>query len=180
MIEALARRPDVAAERAVAMLRDPAVRDWREVVAADLAGEMRLRTPEAVEALIDKLKDQEADILWETAGEALVRVGDGDVVRRLAERFPAEDWGFKISAAGVLGRIKLPEAETALVRLLPGETDKEVLTFLAASLLDLCPTDVETLRTVRQLILDERYEPGTADLRSMLVAAGQMSGYEPE
>ena len=31
--------------------------------------------------------------------------------------------------------------------LLPGETDKEVLTFLAASLLDLCPTDVETLRT---------------------------------
>ena len=180
VIEALARRPDVAAERAVAMLRDPAVRDWREVVAADLAGEMRLRTPEAVEALIDKLKDQEADILWETAGEALVRVGDGDVVRRLAERFPAEDWGFKISAAGVLGRIKLPEAETALVRLLPGETDKEVLTFLAASLLDLCPTDVETLRTVRQLILDERYEPGTADLRSMLVAAGQMSGYEPE
>jgi HEAT repeat protein len=180
VIEALARRPDVAADRAVALLRDPAVRDWREVIVADLVGEMRLKTPEAIDALIDKLKDQEADILWETAGEALVRVGSRDVVNRLAERFPGEDWGFKISAAGVLGRIKLPEAEAAIVRLIPGETDKEVVTFLAASLLDLVPTDPEILRSVRQLILDERYEPGTADLRSMLIAAGQMVGYAPE
>ena len=180
VIEALARRPDVAADRAVAMLRDQSVRGWREVVVADLAGEMRLRTPEAVEALIDKLKDEETDILWETASEALVRAGDARVVERLAERFPRENWGFKISAAGVLGRIKLPQAEAALVRLLPGETDKEVVTFLAASLLDLCPTDVDVLRSVRQVILDQRYEPGTTDLKAMLVAVGRMSDYVPE
>ena len=179
VIEALARRPELAADRAVALLRDESVRDWREVMVADLAGEMRLRTPEAIEALIDKLRDEEADILWETAGEALVRVGDAAVVARLAERFPQEQWGFKISAAGVLGRIKIPDAEAAVLRLLPAETDKEVLTFLASALLDLCPTDVETFETVRRLILEDRYEPGTADLRSMLVAAGEMAGYAP-
>ena len=179
LIEALARRPDLAADRAVALLRDESVRDWREVMVADLAGEMRLRTPEAIEALIDKLGDEEADILWETAGEALVRVGDPAVVARLAERFGPAEWGFKISAAGVLGRIKTPEAEAAVLRLLPGEADREVVTFLASSLLDLCPTDRDALESVRRIILEERYEPGTADLKSMLVAAGQMAGYEP-
>ena len=179
VIEALARRPDLAADRALALLRDDSVHDWREVMVADLVGEMRLRSPEAVDALIDKLRDEETDILWETAGEALVRVGDAAVVARLAERFPQEPWGFKISAAGVLGRIKLPEAEAAILRLLPAETDKEVVTFLASSLLDLCPSDPEALETVRRLILEERYEPGTTDLRLMLLAAGEMAGYAP-
>lgn len=180
LIEALARNPGFAAERTVALLRDESVWDWREVMAADLAGEMRLRTPEAIEALLDKLRDEDADILWETAGEALVRVGDESVVARLAERFPNEAWGFRISAAGVLGRIKRAESEAALVRLLAAEPDKEVATFLAASLLDLCPTDAGVLKEVRQLILDDRYEPGTADLRAMLLAAGAMAGYVPE
>jgi HEAT repeat protein len=179
LIEALARHPDAATDRTVALLRDESVRDWREVMAADLAGELRLQSSEAVDALIDKLRDQEADILWETAGEALVRVGTPLVVERLADRFAREDWGFRISAAGVLGRIKRPEAESALVRLLPGEPDKEVVTFLAASLLDLCPSDHSTLDTLRRLILDERFEAGTADLRSMLLAAGEMVGYSP-
>ena len=178
LIEALARRPDFSADKAVALLRDDSVRDWREVIAADLAGEMRLRTPEAIDALIDKLTDEDADILWETAAEALVRAGDPAVVARLAERFPKENWGFRISAAGVFGRIKHPDAEAAVLRLLPAETDKEVITFLVASLLDLCPTDPETLGTVRQIILDGRYEPGTADLRTMLASVAQMVGYD--
>jgi hypothetical protein len=179
LIEALARHPDAVSDRTVALLRDASVRDWREVMAADLAGELRLQSPEAVEALVDKLRDQDADILWETAGEGLVRVGTPFVVERLADRFAKEDWGFRISAAGVLGRIKRPEAESAIVRLLPAESDKEVATFLAASLLDLCPTDHAALEDVRQLILADRYEPGTADLQSMLTAAGEMVGYTP-
>ena len=179
LIEALARHPDAVTDRTVALLRDESVRDWREVMAADLAGELRLQTPEAVEALIDKLRDQEADILWETAGEGLVRIGTPLVVERLADRFATEEWGFRISAAGVLGRIKRPEAESAIVRLLPAESDKEVVTFLAASLLDLCPTDHAILDDVRRLILADRYEPGTADLQSMLTAAGEMVGYTP-
>jgi len=179
LIEALARKPEFAADRTAALLRDESARDWREVIATDLAGEMRLGTPEAVEALIDKLKDEEADILWETAAEALVRVGDAHVVQRLRERFPQEEWGFRISAAGILGRIKRPEAEAAIVALLPGESDKEVITFLASSLLDLCPTDTGTLEQVRRLVLDGRYEPGTADVPSTLLAAGTMVGYAP-
>lgn len=180
LIEALARKPGDVTERAVAMLRDASVHDWREVIVADLVGEMRVGTSEAVGALIDKLRDQESDILWETAGEALVRIGDASVIERLSDRFEKEEWGFRISAAGVLGRIKRPEAEAAILRLLPGETDKEVITFLVASLLDLCPTDMGALEQVRQIVVAERYEPGTADLRSMLVAAGIMVRYFPE
>ena len=180
LIEALARKAEGVTERAVEILRDATIHDWREVIVADLVGEMRVATPEAVEALIDKLRDQESDILWETAGEALVRIGDVNVVERLADRFAKEEWGFRISAAGVLGRIKRPEAEAAILRLLPGEKDKEVISFLAASVLDLCPTDLGTLAQVRQIVVDERYEPGTADLRSMLVAAGIMVRYFPE
>ena len=179
VIEALARHPEAAADRAVGMLRDPAVRDWREVIVTDLVGEMRLKRADAVEALIDKLRDQNADILWETAGEGLVRIGSETVVSRLAERFASEEWGFRISAAGVLGRIKRPDAEAAILRLLPEEKDKEVTTFLVASLLDLCPTDPETLEQARRVILEERYEPGTADLKEVLLAAGRMVGYEP-
>jgi hypothetical protein len=179
LIEALARGPEFSAEPTAALLRDPSVHDWREVIAADLAGELRLGTPEAVDALIDKLKDEEADILWETAAEALVRIGDASVVERLAERFPKEEWGFRISAAGILGRIKRPQSEAALVRLIDGESDREVLTFLAASLLDLCPADAESLERVRRLVLEGRYEPGTADVPATLLAAGAMVGYVP-
>ena len=178
LIEPLARRPELFADKAVEMLRDATVKDWREVVLADLVGEMKLRRPDAIDALVDKLRDQDGDLLWETASESLVRIGDAEVVRRISERFAAEEWGFRISAAGVLGRIKVRDAEAAIVRLLSAETDREVITFLAASLLDLCPTDAATLEMVRQLIIEERYEPGTADLRSVLSAVATMVGYD--
>ena len=177
LIEAIARRGDLFGDRAVEMLRDPAIKDWREVFMADLVGE--LRRADAVDALLDKLRDGESDLLWETAGEALVRMADPGVTTRLAERFPQEEWGFRVSAAGVLGRFKHPDAEAAILRLLGGEQDREVVTFLVSSLLDLLPTEPATLDAVRQIILDNRYEPGTADLRSLLLAVGQMVGYEP-
>ena len=178
LIEALARHPEVA-DRAVELLRDASAHDWREVVVADLVGEMRLNRPDAVEGLIDKLRDEESDILWETAAEGLVRIGDEAVIESLADRFASESWGFRVSAAGVLGRIKRPSAEAAILRLLPAEQDKEVSTFLLASLLDQCPTDRETMEQVRQAIVDGRYEPGTTDLKMMLLAVGKMVDYEP-
>ena len=177
IIEAIARRPDLFADRAVEMLRDASVNDWREVFLADLVGE--LKRADTIDTLLDKLRAGDADLLWETAGEALVRIGDVAAVQRIAERFAAEDWGFRVSAAGVLGRFKHPDAEAALLRLLPDEKDPEVATFLAGSLLDLCPTDEASFEAVRQTILAGRYEPGTADLRSLLLTAGKMGGYEP-
>jgi hypothetical protein len=177
LIEAIARRPDGLGDRAVEMLRDASIKDWREVFLADLVGE--LKRADAADALLDKLRDGDADLLWETAGEALVRIADPAVVARTAERFAQEDWGFRVSAAGVLGRFKHPEAEAAIVRLLEAEQDREVVTFLASSLLDLLPTDPATLDVVRRVVVDMRYEPGTADVKSLLLTVGQMVGYEP-
>jgi hypothetical protein len=177
LIEAMARRPEAFGDRAVEMLRDPTVNDWREVFLADLVGE--LKRDDAADALLDKLRDGDADLLWETAGEALVRIADPEIVARTAERFPNEDWGFRVSAAGVLGRFKHPDAEAAILRLLPGEQDREVVTFLVSSLLDLLPTDRESLEAVRQIILTNRYEPGTADVKALLLTVGMMVDYEP-
>ena len=177
LIEAIARRPDLFGDRAVEMLRDASVNDWREVFVADLVGE--LKRADAIDPLLDKLRAPDADLLWETAGEALVRIADPAVVRRTAERFGQEDWGFRVSAAGVLGRFKTGEAEAAILRLLPAEQDPEVVTFLAASLMDLCPDSADTFEAVRQIILAGRYEPGTADLRELLLTTGRMGGYEP-
>jgi hypothetical protein len=177
LIEAIARRPDLYSDRAVEVLRDASVNDWREVFLADLIGE--LKRTDAVDTLLDKLRAPDADLLWETAGEALVRLADPSVVRRIAERFAQEDWGFRVSAAGVLGRFKDPEAEETILRLLPAEQDAEVRTFLAASLLDLCPTDAHPMQAVRDVILSGKYEPATADLRSLLLTVGVMTDYEP-
>ena len=177
LIEAIARRGDLFGDRAVEMLRDPAIKDWREVFLADLVGE--LKRFDAAEALLDKLRDGDADLLWETAGEALVRIADPAIIGLVADRFGKEDWGFRVSAAGVLGRFKHLEAEEAIMRLLSAEQDREVITFLASSLLDLLPTDPATLDAVRQVVVERRYEPGTADVRSLLLTAGKMVGYEP-
>ena len=177
LIEAIARKPEAFGDKAVEMLGDPEIKDWREVFLADLVGE--LKRPDAADALLDKLRDGDADLLWETAGEALVRIADPAVVARLAERFPQEDWGFRVSAAGVLGRYKHPDAEAAIVRLMGQEQDREVLTFLVSSLLDLLPTDPETLELVRQVVVGNRFEPGTADVRALLLTVGQIVDYEP-
>jgi hypothetical protein len=176
LIEAIARRPDLFSDRAMEMLRDSSVNDWREVFLADLVGE--LKRTDAIDTLLDKLRAPDADLLWETAGEALVRLADLAVVRRIEERFAQEEWGFRVSAAGVLGRFKHPDAEAAILRLLPAESDAEVATFLAASLLDLCPTDAESFEAVRSLVLAGKYEAATADLRTLLLTAGAMGGYE--
>src|SRR5438067_247762 len=43
LIEAIARHPDLFADRVLAILNDDSIIDWREVWCADLAGRMRLR-----------------------------------------------------------------------------------------------------------------------------------------
>ena len=176
LIEACARHVEPLGDRNLEILRDGEVKDWREVFCADLAGEMRQK--DATDALIDKLREQEADILWETAGEALARIGEPSVVEKIEARFPNEEWGFRLSAASVLGRLKCPQAEASILRLMAAEQDKEVVTFLAGALLDLCPTDPASMEAVRQVVLQGRYEGQTSDLRELLVTVSQIVGYD--
>lgn len=68
LVEALGRRaePDIAA-RALAVLADPAVEDWREIFAVQVLGEMRYGP--AVGPLVAKF-DIDADVLRERTADA--------------------------------------------------------------------------------------------------------------
>ncbi len=99
-----------------------------------LAGLMRITG--AIPELINRL-DQDSDLDGETAGDALVQIGTEDAVKQLSDRFPAGNWDFRLFAAPVPGRIKSPQAEQALLDILPGEPDLTIKTVLADGLCQL-------------------------------------------
>jgi hypothetical protein len=177
LIEALARHPETFGPRVLAALSDPDVGGWRELFCVDVAGEMRLA--DATHALLDKIKDDDdGDLLWDVAADALVRIGDAGVVDAIAERFGRDGWGFQLSTANVLGRIKRPESQAALMRLLPAEGDLGVVAAIVSALVDLCPTDAETMETLRAIARSDGYDRMTIHLDEELLSLSTMTGYE--
>jgi hypothetical protein len=178
LIEAVARHREAFGPRVVAALADPSVRGWPELFCVDAAGEMRLA--DATPALLDRLKDdgESGDLLWDVAADALVRIGDAGVVDAIAERFGRDGWGFQLSTAGVLGRIKRPESQAALLRLLPAEADLGVVASLVSALVDLCPTDAETIDTLRALVREGGYDRTVIHLDEELLSLSAMTGVE--
>ena len=174
LTEALARHPEAVAERVLTLLRDDSVTDWRETFCVELVGRMRWRP--AIDLLLDKLTI-EADILPGYVMDALVRIGAPEVLRAIEARYAQESNCFRMDAAGTVERIKRPESEELLLRLLPGEDDPAVLTCLAGGLCGLCTT--HGLEQVRQIIISGRYDAQFDDLEVRLLTVGTMVGYEP-
>lgn len=104
---------------------------WLGILLVALAGRLGLR--EAVPLLVDKLHDQ-ADFLTETTMRALARIGDPATALRIAASYADGDWSFRLSCSRVLGLIKHPECEQALLDLLPLESDPTLRTSLCSSL----------------------------------------------
>ncbi|MDR0266948.1 SEC-C metal-binding domain-containing protein [Paenibacillus sp.] len=96
-----------------------------------LAGEKKLH--EAIPVLVDLL-GHEGDLVTENAVGALVRIGSSDVIREIAYRFPKASWDFRLFSSDVLGRLKQPESEKAILDLLPVEQDQTIATSLAHGL----------------------------------------------
>jgi HEAT repeat protein len=174
LVEALARHGEPAARLAMERLAKP-LDDWMRVFAVQLLG--RLRHGPAAERLVELLSNEEADLLAEEVVNALSRIGTPAVVERLEAFYQGAAWGPRVSSVEPFARIKRPESERALLRLLEAETEPDLLTFLAAALCDLCTT--EGIEAVRRLIIEDRYDPEPADLELMLLTVGTMVGYEP-
>jgi HEAT repeat protein len=175
LIEAIARHPDLFRDRVLAALADERLRDWPELIVTDVAGAMKLS--DAAGALLDKLKVEEADFLWEVAGDALVHIGDERVVAAIAERWPKEDIGFRFSAAEILGRIKRSESQAALVAALQGEQDLGVVGSIALALVELMPDDAPTIDTLRALARDDSsYDRTMIHLDEDLLTLATMTG----
>src|SRR4028119_592824 len=163
-----------AGERALAVLRDPGIEDWREIFCVDLVGLAKYRP--AIDTLIEKYLI-DADVLRESVGDALMRLGAEEVSARREACVPGKEWDVRLYALNAFERIKLPSSEAALIRLIPGEESPDLRTDMGAGLCMLCTT--EGLDLIRQLILSDMYDPQMADLREMLLTVGKMVGYEP-
>jgi hypothetical protein len=107
---------------------------WLEVFLVNLAGRRRL--PEAVPALVGKFR-LDADYLLDRASEVLERIGDVEAVRLIRREYPGAEFGYRISATGILGHIKHPESEAAALELLECEDDGALRTWLCMALCDL-------------------------------------------
>jgi HEAT repeat protein len=176
LLDAAERQPELA-ERAMALLADETVTDWREVFAVDVLG--RLRHAPAIGAVVAKLAtDDEADALASSAVDALVRIGSADAVTSVADALPAMPWGARLSATDVLRRVKRPESEAAAVRLLGTETDQTVRTNLAMALCELGTTDPRAYELMRTMVEGESFDLAMVDLEEVVLAAATMAGVD--
>ena len=171
VILALARHPGFAAPRVLEILSDASIQDAREEYAVQLAGALRLET--AVPILVEKLKI-DADLLRERVNDALTAIGTVEVVRRLREMIPGEEWHVRLFADDPLERIKCPEAEEALLELLALEESEDLRTNLAYSLS--LQVSERGFPFIEQMVLDDSYDGQMAALDESLCALAIIFG----
>jgi len=136
LIEVLTERNLPDAETIHRLLADPQIEgSWLEIDLAALAGKRRIR--EAIPWLVENCRDEDAELLMEESTEALARIGDVSTVRLLLESYDSGDWSFKFTAATILGHLKFPECESAVLELLKSEQEDDLRTRLCGSLCEL-------------------------------------------
>ena len=79
----------------------------------------------------------DADFLLERCSDALARIGDPEAAALIRRAFPDAPLDYRITAVGLLGRIKHPDSEAAILALLETETDEAIRVWLCAALCDL-------------------------------------------
>jgi hypothetical protein len=181
LAEALARFPEQAAARGLEILEGPRPSDsnggWREIFALQLFA--RVRYPGPIEPLLALAGDEEGDYGNDRAVDALVHLGTTEVVEAVASRLPTGGDAFRNWGPSILGRIKRPESEAALIRLLEGEDDLYVRTHLAMDLCELCTTSREALESIRGMIESGEYDGMLVNLDEWALVTGKMVGWEP-
>jgi hypothetical protein len=135
LIDELADRDLPTIQAICGLLVSPDVEEeWLEIFLIDLAGVRRIR--EAIPAIVDKFRI-DADYMLERAMHALARIRDPEAVHLISQTFEHEDETFKLYTSDVLGKIKHPESEEAILGLLSTEEDLTIRTNLCYSLCQL-------------------------------------------
>lgn len=183
LVEAIARFGDT--ERALSILAEQIVDPnnygdvWMELFMVNLAGEMRLDA--AVPSIIAKSLDaeKEADLLFEEAESALVKIGTNAVVEGAATLFSQRDWIRRMIGCRVLRYVHSDLAVAKALELLPREKDARIKLWLAEALTS--QFAYEGVEPVRQFILGGDHTRKSADLRlDLIVAATLMEVELPE
>ena len=147
LTEALGRRDVPDGDTIIHLLRSREVEEsWLEIFLIDLAGQRRLRA--AVPALVDKFR-VDTDYMLEQAVEALARIGDPEASRLIRLAWPEAPEHFRYYTPSVLGQIKDPDSEEALLALVEVEADLTIRTSLCMGLCELfSERGVEAVRRV--------------------------------
>ena len=159
LIEALARHPQAAGERAMTILTDESVQDWREIYAVQLAGALRYEP--AIDVLVRKVAI-DADLLNEEAARSLYGIGTLEVVRKVDSCFTAQPWGARLYLSDVLSHIFLDQSEATLQRLLETERNLMVRTDLAMALAHQC--SASAVEPLRKMVHLREYDEQMVDL----------------
>lgn len=134
--------------------------------------------PRAPERLFDFIGEETGDYDCELAGDALARLATPDAVRAIEDVFLQSDWVFQLYTSGALAGMRRPEAEQALIRLLP-DAPEDIDTHIAMALCDLCCTSHEALDLICKRVLDDDYDPMVVALDDWLFTTGKMVGWSP-
>jgi hypothetical protein len=173
--------PQQAAACALEVLRRRAPQDgrasWTLVLVVLLL--QKLRVPEALGPLCDVAADPHPYFLFtaEWAADALLHLGTEEVIAVVAARY--EDGALHRWGPRVLGRIKRPEAERALIDLFLAERRIEEGSVLAMALCELCSAAPEVIGTLRDMAEHELFDPHHGDLDDHLLVVCAMHGWEP-
>ena len=162
LAQALARFPERAAARALDALLDASEDERGRWVSAFSTRLFRnVRHPGALVPLLNLAGDESAPffLVGEWAVDALVYLGTRELVAAIAAGFPGSGEWSCWHAAHVLGRIKRPESEQVLVRLLDATSDVPGCTQLGMALCELGTTSPEALDRLRALVSCEHFDP---------------------
>lgn len=175
LTEALARHPEFAAPRALKILHDESIEDWREIFASELAGALRCR--DAIGLLIAKLRI-DTDYMIEQARAALVRIGDSSIPALIASTWEKEEWHFRNYAHGAIASFRTRENTDILRGLVALEEDESLQIFMAVSLLEMLPDDAETLGFVRKLVLPFAGNTPVEDVDLLIATVATMAEWD--
>ncbi|HEY7116714.1 MAG TPA: SEC-C metal-binding domain-containing protein [Tepidisphaeraceae bacterium] len=177
LTEALARHGDDVARRAIALAESPADQSgYADVFAIQILARMRHRP--ALDLLVRRFVEADPDdeVLNEELLAAVPRVGGADAVAALEPRLPAGGEDLRRYGSEMLWRIKRPEAEAAILRLIERPEVGDERDFFAGALGYLITTD--GLPRLRRMVLEEDYDPRMFDLKHDLVACSLMTGFD--
>ncbi len=182
LTEGLARHPEFAAPKAMAVVQDDQQWDALAVCCIDLLGEIRHQP--AADLLVHKMTlaragDYKFDAVSEAALNGLAMLDGLEVIPKLVAAYqkvpPTDAWGF----VEVIRKFKIPEAELALVDLLLKENDTEIKTFLAYSLIGLCTTLPQAWEALAWMVETDEFDDSFTDLKRDMLVFCEMVDYKP-
>ena len=180
LVEAIARFGD--SQKVLSLLPEKVEDEWDygkgwwEQFMVSLAGEMRLDA--AVPLIVAKLRDapDEADLLFEEGQDALVQIGTDVAVEGVIPLSASERWTRRSHACHILQHVHSDLAVAKALDWLPREENAIIKAWLAEALTS--QFAYEGIEPVRQVILEDKYDRGAANLRLDLMAAATLMEVE--